>query len=80
MRARKFGKGGQYAPWIHISDLAHSIVHIATNFDDFRGKTVNIASPNHCSYDEILSSLAKNRQRRACVIPVPEIILKKILG
>ena len=28
LRARRFGKGGQYAPWIHIRDLANIFVHI----------------------------------------------------
>lgn len=71
MRAGKFGKGNQFAPWVHIEDLANSIVFISENFSKFKGKTINIASPNHKTYDEILSTLAKVRERRMCIVPVP---------
>jgi len=71
MRASKFGKGGQFIPWIHIEDLAYSIVHIGNNFEQFKGKTINAASPNSITYDTLLNNLAKLRGRKACIIPVP---------
>ena len=71
MRAKKFGKGGQYAPWVHIEDLAMALVHVTQNIQKYNGKSINIASPDHKTYDDILSQLAKNKGRRACIIPVP---------
>ena len=54
LRVRKLGKGSQYAPWVHIEDLSESIVHIAQNLEKYKGKNINIASPEHKTYKDIL--------------------------
>lgn len=70
MRVRKFGRGGQFAPWVHIEDLASSLVHISQNREKYIGNSVNIVSPHHSTYDCLLDTLAKVRGRRACVVSV----------
>jgi|688.fasta_scaffold201071_1 hypothetical protein len=56
------------------------MVHIASNFKNFKGKTINAASPNSITYDILLSKLAKMRKRKGCVIPIFERLLKLVLG
>lgn len=31
LKAKKFGKGGQYIPWIHVEDVARSFYFMANN-------------------------------------------------
>jgi NAD dependent epimerase/dehydratase family enzyme len=31
LRTKKFGKGGQYVPWIHVDDVAESFYFMAIN-------------------------------------------------
>lgn len=51
LRGKKYGSGGQYLPWIHVEDIAHAIIHIIGKHAAYTGKIVNLASPEHHTYD-----------------------------
>lgn len=71
MRVKQFGNGQQFVPWVHIEDLASACLHIAGKFDSFSGKAVNISSPEHKNYIQIMEALAKTRGRSLCFLRVP---------
>jgi NAD dependent epimerase/dehydratase family enzyme len=35
LRIKKFEKGGQYIPWIHVEDVANAFYFMATNAEKF---------------------------------------------
>lgn len=51
LRGKKYGSGGQYLPWIHVEDVGSAMLHIIENSAKYKGKIVNMASPEHHTYD-----------------------------
>lgn len=79
-----FGIGGylssgrQYMPWIHIEDLTRVFEYIIQD-RAFRGP-VNAAAPHPVTNFDFIRILSKERWGFAWLIPVPEFLLRWVLG
>lgn len=71
------GSGKQYFPWIHIQDLCDSFVFAIEN-KMFRG-SFNATAPNPVTMKDFSKILGKVMSRPSW-FPVPELILKMIIG
>lgn len=72
------GSGKQFMSWIHIDDLCNMFLK-AINDDGLVG-TYNAASPNPVNFKEFMKTLRLVVNRYSLEIPVPEFILKTMLG
>jgi uncharacterized protein (TIGR01777 family) len=71
------GSGRQYIPWIHLQDLADLIVRGLT--DRHLNAPTIAAAPNPVTNRDFVRTLAASL-RRPCVMAVPAIALKALLG
>lgn len=78
-RGKKYGAGGQYVPWIHVEDAGSAIYHIANKDKNYNGKTVNLTSPEHHTYDSLFRIMG-NLHNRTPLFRVPEWFFKLVLG
>lgn len=72
------GSGKQYMSWIHIDDLCNLFVR-ALEDPSFVG-TYNASSPNPVRFKDFMGILRSVVNRFSIEIPVPEFMLKIILG
>jgi uncharacterized protein len=72
------GSGRQYMPWIHINDLCNIYLKAIEDFN-MRG-AYNAVSPQHVTHKEFIRVLARVMKRPVFLPPVPDFILKSILG
>lgn len=80
MRVKKIGDGKQWVPWVHVQDAAEAFLHISNNIEKFKGKNVNIASPGSQTCEEIFKGLADSKNRKLCKVPIPQCVIKMVLG
>jgi hypothetical protein len=73
----RLGSGTQYMPWIHLSDLIESLIHVIKT-PSIKGPFVS-ASPYPITNRAFTGELAKALHRPA-FIPAPIFILKMVLG
>lgn len=73
----KLGSGNQFLSWIHIDDLI-SVFREAIENENYFG-IINVVSPNPVTMGEFAGLLGKVMNRPS-IFPVPEIVLKLILG
>jgi len=66
-------------PWIHVEDIGLSMLHIALNMSLYRGKVVNMSSPEHHTYDTIYQTMGELNNRTP-LFRVPEWVFKLLLG
>jgi uncharacterized protein len=72
------GSGKQYMSWIHIDDLCNMFLKAIT--DDTLTGIYNAASSNPVTFKEFNGTLRSFVNRYSLEIPVPEFMLKIILG
>jgi len=72
-----YGNGRQYMSWIAIEDTLQAIQFLIEN-ENIIGP-VNIVSPQPLSNRDFMTTLARTLSR-PCIFPVPEFMLKIILG
>lgn len=73
----RLGDGGQWMPWIHMSDVTGLFIHAAAN-ESVRG-AVNAVSPNPVTNAEFTEALAHVLHRPA-VLAVPRLALRVAYG
>lgn len=73
------GSGKQWMPWIHREDLAGIFVHALTN-DQVKTGVYNACGPQSATNREITKATAKVLKRPLWLPPVPEAVLRIILG
>lgn len=73
----KIGSGKQAFPFIHEKDLVHAIVWAVEDLSE--NKITNLVAPEKITNTVFTKQLAKQLNRPA-FIPIPELILKLILG
>lgn len=73
----KLGSGRQFLSWIHIDDLI-SIFRKSLEEEKYSG-VINAASPNPVTMHEFSKTLGRILKRPS-IFPVPEFVLKLILG
>jgi hypothetical protein len=73
----RLGTGRQWLPWIHHEDMVGAILHITAS-PGLSGP-VNITSPHAVRMEEFCGVLGRV-MRRPSWAPVPEFVLKAILG
>ena len=71
------GSGKQWMSWIHLADLV-GIIHFILEKKEIQGP-VNGTAPNPVTMKEFAQTLAKVLHRPA-IFPVPEFVLKILLG
>lgn len=72
------GNGRQWISWIHIDDLCKMFLHMIEN-ENVSG-IYNAVAPNPVTNKELTKYIAKALQRPLILPPIPEFILKIILG
>ena len=72
------GKGSQYMPWIHISDLC--AIYLKAVKDENMAGAYNAVSPEHVTQKEFMRILSQSMKRRFFHLPVPAILLKAYPG
>lgn len=72
------GNGGQYMPWIHITDLCN--IYIKAINDQVMTGPYNAASPEHVTLKEFMNTLSLVMNRPVFPIHVPAWQLKIIFG
>jgi uncharacterized protein len=84
MRPGKFGfliqtgNGQQYMPWIHINDLCNIYIK-AIEDSEIRGP-YNAVAPQHVTHKDFIHILAKVMKVPVLFSPVPDYILRAVLG
>jgi nucleoside-diphosphate-sugar epimerase len=73
----RFGSGEQFVPFIHIKDAVKAIEFIASSNSLVDGP-INLTAPEPCRNSEMLRELSLIKS--APIIPVPETLLKLIIG
>lgn len=71
------GRGTQFVPWIHRSDLCRAFVYFIDN-ENLEGE-FNINSPNPVVMEELADAIG-DAMNRPSVFRVPEFVLKRVLG
>jgi uncharacterized protein (TIGR01777 family) len=74
----RIGKGRQYIPWIHISDLCS--VYLRAISDSNMIGAYNAVSPHHVTHKDFMSLLSQIMKKPVFPIPVPPDILRAFLG
>lgn len=72
------GSGKQFMPWISLQDLCRVYLNAITN-KSYMGP-VNAVTPNYISNSDFTKVIAKSMNRMVFLPPVPEFVLKIILG
>lgn len=73
----KLGTGSQWMSWIHVKDMVNMMVHALEN-SSIDG-TYNAVSPNPVRNREFTEILGRV-QNRPTIFPVPQFVLKIVLG
>jgi hypothetical protein len=73
----RLGNGRQYFPWIHRADVAKALLFALDN-DELRGP-VNVVAPDPPTQAAFARDLA-TRLGRPCILRIPAVLLKAILG
>lgn len=71
------GSGKQWIPWLHIDDIVNVYIHLID--DKIISGPVNAANPNIVRMKEFAKSLGKV-MRRPAIFPVPEFVLRIVVG
>lgn len=79
LRGKKYGAGGQFIPWVHVEDVGSAILHIANKHALYRGKIVNMSSPEHHTYDTLYKEMGE-MYNRTPFFRIPEWVFKMLLG
>ncbi len=73
-----FSNGRQYYPWIHIDDICAIFVK---SIEDDRMKGIfNGVAPNPATNIEVTKAIAKAKNRKVLMMPVPSFLLRIGLG
>jgi len=73
------GTGKQWMPWIHIKDLAGIFIHVLLN-DQITSGAYNATGSKSATNIELTKLVARRLNRPLWLPPVPEFVLKLILG
>ncbi len=73
-----FGKGNQTMSWIHVEDVAGLILHALTNTDV--AGVYNTVAPHPVTQKQLMHTIAKVKGGIHIPVPVPEMVLKTLLG
>jgi NAD dependent epimerase/dehydratase family enzyme len=65
-------------PWIHIKDLCN--IYVKAIEDTQMNGSYNAVAPQHVSHREFMKTLGEVMRRPVLPFPVPEFVLKTILG
>lgn len=76
--ATVLGDGKQVVSWIHIDDIVNIYVNAVEN-KDWSGP-YNAVAPHPVTNKELVTELAKARDKGHITIPVPSFLLKVVLG
>jgi len=74
----RFGKGDQYIPWIHISDLCG--IYIKAIKDLSVSGAYNAAAPHHITHDEFIKTLGIILGKPVLFPQIPSFTLSAVLG
>jgi hypothetical protein len=72
------GSGKQYMPWIHINDLCN--IYVKAIEDPQMNGAYNAVAPQHVTHSEFMKVLGEVMKKPVLPFPVPEFMLKIILG
>lgn len=72
------GKGNQYMPWIHMTDLCFMIRHLLEN-KKLEG-VYNAVAPQYITNKEFTLALAREMCRPLCMPNIPDFIIRLLLG
>ncbi len=73
----RLGSGRQWTPWVHIDDLVGLLLHAAQTRE--LSGPMNAVAPNPVTNRELTKTLARVLHRPA-IFPVPEFVLRGMLG
>lgn len=73
-----FGDGQHYYSWIHMDDLCNIIIHLIEN-DSLEG-IYNGVAPNPVTNKDFVLTIAEALGRFKIAVPVPEFVLRLVLG
>jgi uncharacterized protein (TIGR01777 family) len=73
-----FGKGDQYYPWIHITDLSRLCLESIEN-QQFNG-IYNAVAPQQLTNKEMMKDIMQTGGMKGLLIPAPEFSLRWMLG
>lgn len=76
--ASALGKGSQYMPWIHISDLC--AIYLKAIEDEAMRGPYNAAAPEQCTNKQFVRGLAKALGRPFRRLNVPSLVMKILFG
>lgn len=74
----RMGSGQQYIPWIHISDLCK--IYLKAIEDTGMEGAYNAVAPADVTHNELMKQLASKHNIKILLPPVPEFIVKLVLG
>ncbi len=74
----QIGSGEQYMPWIHIHDICN--IYIKAIEDNLMIGAYNAVTPQQVTHSEFIHSLAQTMKVRLFPIPVPDFLLRTVLG
>jgi hypothetical protein len=72
------GSGRQYFPWIHIEDLCQ--IYLKAIRDENMEGAYNAVAPEHITHEGLIRKMAEILKKPVILPPVPEWIMKIILG
>jgi uncharacterized protein len=71
------GSGNQWVSWIHLQDVVH-IIHFCLTHESISG-VVNVTAPQPVT-NKVFSLVLAQVLKRPCLVPVPSIALKLLVG
>jgi uncharacterized protein (TIGR01777 family) len=74
----QIGRGNQYMPWIHISDLCN--IYLKAIEDQAMSGVYNAVAPQQVTHVEFIHQLAKTMRVGVFPLPVPGFLLRGFLG
>jgi uncharacterized protein len=72
------GKGDQFMPWIHISDLCG--IYLKAIEDEEMNGTFNAVAPEHINQKQLIQAIKKRMRKILIVPPMPVTLLKLFFG
>jgi hypothetical protein len=72
------GSGLQYMPWIHIKDLCD--IYVKAIEDQLMTGAYNAVAPQHVTHKYFMNVLGKVMKKPVLPFPVPDFVLRTILG
>jgi len=76
--AAPLGRNGLHTPWIHINDLSNIFIHLLRN-KQFSG-IYNGVAPLNATNTELTKAICKELKRPQFLPPVPQFMLKLMMG